>query len=250
MPKDNKNVTIKSNQSSAKNDKNSIYILDFTKIFHALKEDKYFIILLLNVFFISLIYYQIFILLPHQLEYYFSNNLKVHNIFYSVVSFLFNIGKNNSKLSNFIFGYLFLENTVIIIISQIFFNKLQQKINNKLSFIIGLSSIGVAYILYSLSTTNINMYLVGMLFLSIGEIFSLPRIPIITNLLSRDENKGMYFGIVKSVRSIGVSLGPFLCGIIMSLTNTSFTWILFFIFILFAIFFNIKFGVFKVAIVE
>lgn len=75
------------------------------------------------------------------------------------------------------------------------------------------------------------MFMLGMVILTIGEMFVWPAVPTIANMLAPKGRTGVYQGIVNSTATLGRAIGPLLGGFLVDAYNMDimFTAMIFFI---------------------
>ena len=112
-------------------------------------------------------------------------------------------------------------------------NKFQDKI--KLQIAIGLIIFLSSFLITSFAQTY-SMFVVGMLILTIGEMFIWPAIPTIANNLAPKGRTGVYQGIVNSTATLGRAIGPLLGGVIVDVFSIQMMYYFMMIFIVLGFF--------------
>lgn len=112
-------------------------------------------------------------------------------------------------------------------------NKFQDKI--KLQIAIGLIIFLSSFLITSFAETY-SMFVVGMLILTIGEMFIWPAIPTIANNLAPKGRTGVYQGIVNSTATLGRAIGPLLGGVIVDVFSIQMMYYFMMIFIVLGFF--------------
>ncbi|WP_088043171.1 MFS transporter [Bacillus sp. EAC] len=84
-----------------------------------------------------------------------------------------------------------------------------------------------------------SMFMVGMIILTIGEMFVWPAVPTIANMLAPKERIGMYQGIVNSAATVGRMLGPVLGGAIVDMFSMKVLFIILVFFLIISMIFSV-----------
>ncbi len=63
------------------------------------------------------------------------------------------------------------------------------------------------------------MFVIGMVILTIGEMFVWPAVPTVANMLAPEGRVGTYQGIVNSTATLGRAIGPVVGGVVVDLYN-------------------------------
>lgn len=118
------------------------------------------------------------------------------------------------------YSLLWAINGVLIIVGQPLIkpviNFMSEKI--KMQIATGLIIFIISYIVTSFAQ-DFSMFIVGMVILTIGEMFVWPAVPTIANELAPQGRTGVYQGIVNSTATLGRAIGPVLGGVIVDLYN-------------------------------
>lgn len=86
----------------------------------------------------------------------------------------------------------------------------------KLQIATGLIIFILSYIVTSFAQ-DFSMFVIGMVILTIGEMFVWPAVPTIANELAPQGRTGVYQGIVNSTATLGRAIGPVLGGVIVDM---------------------------------
>ncbi|WP_414055255.1 MDR family MFS transporter [Macrococcus equi] len=86
----------------------------------------------------------------------------------------------------------------------------------KLQIATGLIIFILSYIVTSFAQ-DFSMFVIGMVILTIGEMFVWPAVPTIANELAPQGRTGVYQGIVNSTATLGRGIGPVLGGVIVDM---------------------------------
>jgi MFS family permease len=84
-----------------------------------------------------------------------------------------------------------------------------------------------------------SMFMIGMIILTIGEMFVWPAVPTIANMLAPKERLGMYQGIVNSAGTIGRMIGPVLGGAVVDHFSMKVLFIVLVFFLLISMIFSV-----------
>lgn len=83
--------------------------------------------------------------------------------------------------------------------------------------------VGICIFIISFFVTSFaqqfSIFLIGMIILTIGEMFVWPAVPTIANQLAPEGKQGSYQGIVNSASTIGKAFGPLIGGILVDAFN-------------------------------
>lgn len=118
------------------------------------------------------------------------------------------------------YSFLWALNGMLIIIGQPLINPVINRMAGKIKqqIAVGLAIFIVSYILTSFAET-FTMFIIGMVILTIGEMFVWPAVPTIANQLAPEGRLGVYQGIVNSTATLGRAIGPLFGGVIVDLYN-------------------------------
>ena len=113
-------------------------------------------------------------------------------------------------------------NGALIVVGQPLLNSILKRLTAslKLQMIIGIGIFIISFIVAGKSTA-FSGFLVGMIILTIGEMFIWPAVPTVAFTLSPKGREGFYQGIVNSTATGGRMLGPLMGGMIVDLYNMS-----------------------------
>ncbi|WP_144555207.1 MFS transporter [Bacillus sp. X1(2014)] len=113
-------------------------------------------------------------------------------------------------------------NGALIVVAQPLLNSVLKRLSAslKMQMIIGISIFIVSFIVAGKSTV-FSGFLVGMIILTIGEMFIWPAVPTVAFNLAPKGREGFYQGIVNSTATGGRMIGPLLGGIIVDIYNMS-----------------------------
>jgi len=113
-------------------------------------------------------------------------------------------------------------NGALIVVGQPLLNSILKRLTAslKLQMIIGIGIFIISFIVAGKSTV-FSGFLVGMIILTIGEMFIWPAVPTVAFTLSPKGREGFYQGIVNSTATGGRMLGPLMGGMIVDLYNMS-----------------------------
>lgn len=95
-------------------------------------------------------------------------------------------------------------------------NRLSTRIKTQIA--IGFVIFIASYIVTSFADTFL-MFMLGMVILTIGEMFVWPAVPTIANMLAPKGRTGVYQGIVNSTATLGRAIGPLLGGFLVDAYN-------------------------------
>ncbi|WP_414042660.1 MDR family MFS transporter [Macrococcus sp. EM39E] len=118
------------------------------------------------------------------------------------------------------YSLLWAINGVLIIAGQPFIRPVIHLMSEKIKLQIatGLVIFIISYIVTSFAQ-DFTMFVVGMVILTIGEMFVWPAVPTIANELAPQGRMGVYQGIVNSTATLGRAIGPVLGGVIVDMYN-------------------------------
>ncbi|PFP27871.1 MFS transporter [Bacillus sp. AFS073361] len=127
-------------------------------------------------------------------------------------------------------------NGALIVIGQPFLNGVMKhlKASLKLQMIIGIGIFVVSFLVAG-QATLFSGFLVGMIILTIGEMFIWPAVPTVSFNLAPKGREGFYQGIVNSTATGGRMIGPLMGGIIVDMYNISALFIVLIVLFLIAI---------------
>lgn len=111
-------------------------------------------------------------------------------------------------------------NGVLIIAGQPLINPIVARMEGRIKWQIafGIVVFMISFVLTSFASSY-TMLIVGMVILTIGEMFVWPAVPTIASKLSPPGRQGVYQGIVNSTATLGRAIGPLFGGIIVDLYN-------------------------------
>ncbi|MFB5197384.1 MDR family MFS transporter [Neobacillus sp. KR4-4] len=127
-------------------------------------------------------------------------------------------------------------NGALIVIGQPFLNGVLKHLRAslKLQMIIGIGIFVVSFLVAG-QATLFSGFLVGMIILTIGEMFIWPAVPTVAFSLAPKGREGFYQGIVNSTATGGRMIGPLMGGIIVDMYNISALFIVLIVLFLIAI---------------
>jgi len=113
-------------------------------------------------------------------------------------------------------------NGALIVVAQPLLNSALKRLSAslKLQMMIGIGIFIVSFIVAGKSTA-FSGFLVGMIILTIGEMFIWPAVPTVAFNLAPKGREGFYQGIVNSTATGGRMIGPLLGGMIVDIYNMS-----------------------------
>lgn len=113
-------------------------------------------------------------------------------------------------------------NGALIVIGQPLLNGVLKHLNAtlKLQMIIGIGIFSVSFLVAG-KATMFSGFLVGMIILTIGEMFIWPAVPTVAYNLAPKGREGFYQGIVNSTATGGRMIGPLMGGMIVDMYNMS-----------------------------
>src|SRR5699024_7716626 len=86
--------------------------------------------------------------------------------------------------------------------------------------------VGIGIFLISFFVTSFaeqfSVFMVGMVLLTLGELFVWSAVPIIVNYLAPIGTDGSFKGYVNSVATVGKSFGPLIVGVVVDMFNMQF----------------------------
>ncbi|MEH7746552.1 MFS transporter, partial [Neobacillus drentensis] len=135
------------------------------------------------------------------------------------------------------YSFLWSINGALIVVAQPLLNSVLKRLSAslKLQMIIGIGIFIVSFIVAGKSTA-FSGFLVGMIILTIGEMFIWPSVPTVAFNLAPKGREGFYQGIVNSTATGGRMVGPLLGGMLVDLYSMS-------------ILFTVLIGLFIIAII-
>lgn len=118
------------------------------------------------------------------------------------------------------YSVLWAVNGVLIIVGQPLIRPVIHMMSEKVKLQIatGLVIFIVSYIVTSFAQ-DFSMFVIGMVILTIGEMFVWPAVPTIANELAPPGRTGVYQGIVNSTATLGRAIGPMLGGVVVDMYN-------------------------------
>lgn len=118
------------------------------------------------------------------------------------------------------YSLLWAINGLLIIVGQPLIRPFIQMMSEriKLQIATGLIIFIISYIVTSFAQ-SFSIFVIGMVILTIGEMFVWPAIPTIANELAPKGRTGVYQGVVNSTATLGRAIGPVLGGLIVDLYN-------------------------------
>jgi MFS family permease len=190
-----------------------------------LREDSRFMAFCGFVLLINMFYYQVFPLIAQYLDDVFASRDGGFTVLHD---YALKIGfDEHVKFGRLVYGLLLFENAVMVIAAQLFFMPLLNRLTNESALLGGSVLIAASYFLFAWGGNSIARYVVAMAVLTVGEVLSLPRVSIMTDALAQSEKRGIYFGTTKSVRALGLAVGPALSGVVYDRVGHGPTWTLF-----------------------
>jgi len=84
-----------------------------------------------------------------------------------------------------------------------------------------------------------SMFMIGMIILTIGEMFVWPAVPTIANMLAPKDKLGMYQGIVNSAGTVGRMIGPLLGGAVVDTFSMKILFIVLVFFLVISMIFSV-----------
>lgn len=113
------------------------------------------------------------------------------------------------------YSLLWTVNGLMVVIIQPIMNYANQYLRNDyLKVAFGMTTIALSFITLIFGRSY-PWFVLGMVVLTLGEIFVFPTIPAIINQLSPTEVKGHYQGILNALISVGKAMGPVIGGLII-----------------------------------
>lgn len=113
------------------------------------------------------------------------------------------------------YSLLWTINGLMVVIIQPIMNYANQYLKNDyLKVAFGMTTISLSF-LTLIFGRSYPWFILGMVVLTLGEIFVFPTVPAIINQLSSNEVKGHYQGILNAFISIGKAIGPVIGGLII-----------------------------------
>ncbi|MGK0553749.1 MDR family MFS transporter [Macrococcus capreoli] len=121
------------------------------------------------------------------------------------------------------YSLLWAVNGVLIIVGQPLIRPVIHLMSEKIKLQIatGLIIFIISYVVTSFAQ-DFTMFVVGMVILTIGEMFVWPAVSTIANELAPEGRTGVYQGIVNSTATLGRAIGPVLGGMIVDMYNMQF----------------------------
>lgn len=113
------------------------------------------------------------------------------------------------------YSLLWTVNGLMVVIIQPIMNYVNRYLQNDyLKIYFGMTTIALSFLTLIFGRSYI-WFVLGMVVLTLGEIFVFPTIPAIINQLSPNEAKGHYQGILNALISLGKAMGPVIGGMII-----------------------------------
>ncbi|GGB02742.1 MFS transporter [Macrococcus hajekii] len=116
------------------------------------------------------------------------------------------------------YSLLWALNGILIIVGQPlirpFIRLIEDKIKTQIA--VGIGIFIISFVVTSFAE-NFMMFVVGMVILTLGEMFVWPAVPTIANMLAPEGRVGTYQGIVNSTATLGRAIGPVAGGVIVDL---------------------------------
>ncbi|TDL98630.1 MFS transporter [Macrococcus brunensis] len=118
------------------------------------------------------------------------------------------------------YSMLWALNGVLIIVGQPLIRPFVRLIEDKIKtqIAVGITIFIVSFVVTSFAESFM-MFVVGMVILTIGEMFVWPAVPTIANMLAPEGRVGTYQGIVNSTATLGRAIGPVVGGVVVDLYN-------------------------------
>ncbi len=138
--------------------------------------------------------------------------------------------------NNFIYSSLLMVNALGVLCLQIPISKIADKFKIFHGMSIGGFLIFFGYLMFAFSTKYIFIAFLGMLVITLGELFISPLQNVVVNKLAVSNNYGLYFGAY-NLRQLGFFIGPILGGFFLSLLGSKISFIIVALFGIIACFF-------------
>ncbi|MCA1027274.1 MFS transporter [Cytobacillus kochii] len=116
-----------------------------------------------------------------------------------------------------IYSFLLSINAILVIILQLPFAKLMEKVRPLKSMIIGSALVAIGLFFFAISTHWI-MAVIGVILFTFGEILSFPASSILIDQLASEELRGTYFGAAQ-FRNTGSFIGPMIGGYLIGISG-------------------------------
>ncbi len=118
------------------------------------------------------------------------------------------------------YSMLWAINGVLILVGQPLIRPVVRLIEDKIKtqIAVGISIFIVSFIV-TIYAENFVMFVIGMVILTIGEMFVWPAVPTVANMLAPEGRVGTYQGIVNSTATLGRAIGPVVGGVVVDLYN-------------------------------
>lgn len=138
------------------------------------------------------------------------------------------------------YSLLWTVNGALIVLAQPIVSSLIRKLSLSMrkQMLFGIGFFIASTILVS-TADKFSMFMVGMMILTIGEMFVWPAVPTIANMLAPKERIGMYQGIVNSAATVGRMLGPVLGGALVDSFSMKILFIVLVIFLVISMLFSV-----------
>jgi len=115
-------------------------------------------------------------------------------------------------------GIIFALQTLSIALSKPLFGKLADKIDKRIQITLGILILGVSFILLPFFNNLISLIIISLIF-GLGMSVSTSATSAYVAEISKRKELGASLGALSSTMDIGHSLGPFIVGVIISLTS-------------------------------
>lgn len=128
--------------------------------------------------------------------------------------------RDNLHLSeSFIGSIMALNGLLIVLIEMVLIGYLEGKRNNLIYIMIGTLICAVAFLVLLLPLEAKLLSLLMILFITFGEITSMPFMNTYWSMRSDDKNRGQYAALITIAWSIGQTIGPYVCSVIAEKTS-------------------------------
>ena len=130
--------------------------------------------------------------------------------FFQLLNTLTIFYKQEAGISQKNIGYILgFSGIIIVLLEMILVQIAEKKMNLKNTFFIGTILCAISFAMLPLHY-SIPYFLLGMVFFSVGEIWTLPFMATVTAMRSGENNKGVYMGTLGMAFSISFIITPFL----------------------------------------
>lgn len=120
------------------------------------------------------------------------------------------------------YSLLWVVNGIMILIAQPIITPVVRllKGNLKYQMFVGIGVFILSFFITSFAE-QFSVFLVGMIILTIGEMFVWPAVPTIANHLAPEGKQGAFQGYVNSASTVGKAFGPLIGGVVVDVFNMS-----------------------------